>query len=84
VHYNASYFLQMLNEHGGVQTARILLQKPVSDGYTAMWNKGRLDLTVEALIHDNPKWHRLFDKKELDMCTDRLQQFGYLPVHPKV
>ena len=25
--------------------------------YTTLWEHGRLDLTVKALIHDNPKWH---------------------------
>jgi hypothetical protein len=29
----------------------------VSEGCTALWERGRLDLTVEALIHDNPQWH---------------------------
>lgn len=45
----------MLHEHGGLQTARILIHAAtVSEGYTALWERG-LDLTVEALIHDNPQ-----------------------------
>jgi len=48
----------------------------VSEGYTALWERGRLDLTVEALIHDNPQWHPLFTPEELDICTERLTQYG--------
>ena len=64
--YHASRFLEMLYAHRGLETARILLHAPkVSDGYTALWERGRLDLTVEAVINDNPKWHPLFTDEEL-------------------
>jgi hypothetical protein len=64
VGYNATLFLRMLEEHRGLQTARILLHKEkVSDGYTALYLRGRLDLTVEAVIHDNQKWHPLFTEE---------------------
>jgi hypothetical protein len=80
--YNANLFLQMLQEHGGLQTARILLHKEkVSDGYTALCLRGRLDLTVEAVIHDDSKWHPLFTEEELTICTKRLIEFGYRSVH---
>jgi hypothetical protein len=77
--YNATRFLQMLHEHRGLETARILLHSPnVSEGYTALWNRNRLDLTVEAVIHDNPRWHPLFTEDELAICVKRLQDYGYL------
>src|SRR5271154_5826670 len=76
--YNATLFLRMLEEHRGLQTARILLRKEkVSDGYTALYIRGRLDLTVEAVIHDNQKWHPLFTEEELAICVTRLKQYGY-------
>jgi len=37
-----------------------------------------LDLTVEAVIHDNPKWHELFTQADLDVCAKRLKEYGYL------
>lgn len=78
-HYNATRFLHMLHEHGGLETARILLHSPnVSEGYTALWQLGRLDLTVEAVIYDNPKWHPLFTQPELDTCIRRLTEYRYL------
>jgi hypothetical protein len=54
-HYKATRFLSMLHEHRGLATARLLIHSStVSEGYTALWERKRLDLTVEAVIHDNP------------------------------
>lgn len=78
-HYKATRFLQMLTEHRGLKAAQILLHaKNVSEGYTALCRRKRLDLTVEAIIHDNPKWHPLFTEDELIICTERLKQYQYL------
>lgn len=77
--YTATRFLHMLYEHRGLETARILLHsQTVSEGYTALWERGRLDLTVEAVIHDNPKWHPLFTEEELAICSKRLREYHYL------
>ena len=77
-HYNATRFLAMLSEHGGLETARILIHSPVeSEGYTALWERGRLDLTVEAVITDHAEWHPLFSEEELAVCRDRLSEYGY-------
>lgn len=79
VNYKATRFLQMLLEHRGLETARILLHsKKVSEGYTALCERHRLDLTVEAVIHDNAKWHALFTQDDLAICTKRLEEYGYL------
>ena len=41
--YKATRFLHMLHEHGGLQTARILINaSTVSEGYTALWERRRL------------------------------------------
>jgi hypothetical protein len=51
VGYNATRYLQMLHNHRGLETARLLvLADQPSEGYTALWEQGRLDLTVEALV----------------------------------
>jgi hypothetical protein len=76
--YKASIFLRMLDEHRGLETARRLLHAPhVSDGYTALWERKRLDLTVEALIRDNARWHSLFEPTDLAICRERLTEYGY-------
>jgi hypothetical protein len=77
--YKATRFLHMLYEHRGLETAKILLHSAnVSEGYTALWERGRLDLTVEAVIHDDPKWHTLFTEEELAICSKRLKEYRYL------
>nr|MDT0665105.1 hypothetical protein [Micromonospora sp. DSM 115978] len=77
VNYKASYFLQMVDSDGGLTTARKLLasQRP-SDGFTALWERGRLDLTVEATMLD-PRFSSLFSDDELDAARDRLRQYGF-------
>ena len=78
--YNAKRFLKMLDEHGGLGTAKILINAPkVSEGYTALYLRGRLDLTVEAEIYDNPRWNSLFTQQELDIVRIRLIEYEYGP-----
>jgi hypothetical protein len=76
--YRATRFLDMLYQHRGLEIVRILLHAPkVSDGYTALWERGRLHLTVEAVIHENAKWRPLFTEEELSICRSRLEDYGY-------
>lgn len=75
--YPATYFLSMLAEHGSLATARRLLHAPtVSDGFAALWERGRLDLTVEALVVQ-PRFADLFTPVEVEVARHRLGQFGY-------
>jgi hypothetical protein len=75
--YNATRYLQMLEEHRGLRTAQILLHAPhVSDGYTALWERKRLDLTVEALVLQ-AKWNPLFSDQERGIARKRLEEYGY-------
>lgn len=75
--YNATRYLQMLGEHRGLRTAQILLNAPhVSEGYTALWERDRLDLTVEALILQQ-QWHGLFSDQEREIARTRLAQYNY-------
>jgi len=75
--YNATRFLQMLHEHRGLETARILLHASnVSEGYVALWERKRLDLTVEALILAK-EWHPLFSEHDREIARKRLAEYGY-------
>jgi hypothetical protein len=79
--YNATRYLHMLDAHGGINTAHLLINSPtVSEGYTSLYLKGRLDLTVEALIWDNSEYHQLFSKEELRLIEKRLKEYRYGPV----
>jgi hypothetical protein len=78
-HYPANIFLRMLNEHGGLATAKTLINatKP-SDGYRALWQRKRLDLTVEAVVVEDRQWHHLFTENELAQARKRLIAYEYI------
>ncbi len=78
--YNATMFLQMLSKDKGLLTAKKLINstKP-SDGFTALYLKNCLHLTVEALIIDNPKWQSLFEPTEIEKARKRLLEYNYEP-----
>jgi hypothetical protein len=75
--YNATYFLQMLEQRGSLATARYLLATNTpSEGFTRLWECGRLDLTVEAVILQ-PAYESLFTDEERQLAAQRLQDYGY-------
>ncbi len=78
--YSAPLFAEMLREHGGLETARRFIHSPdYAPGFTKLWERKRLDLTVEAVILSEPKWHSLFTPEELAICRNRLHEYGYQP-----
>lgn len=75
--YNATYYLEMLHRHGGMETARRLLaSSAASDGFTALWERGRLDLTVENVVL-RPEFESLFTDEERDVARRRLADYGF-------
>ena len=77
--YNATYFLQMLSTDGPLATARRLIgSNTPSEGFTALWERKRLDLTVEAHVI-KPEFADLFTDEERDQAAERLRQYGYSP-----
>lgn len=75
--YNASYFLRMVSDLGGVETAyRLIMANKPSDGFTNLWELGRLDLSVEALILA-PEWEYLFGEEERAFARKRLEAYAY-------
>ncbi|MEY9214896.1 DUF262 domain-containing protein [Thermobifida halotolerans] len=77
--YTPTHLLSMLADLGPLGAARRLLHAPtVSDGFSALWERGRLDLTVEAVVCAE-RFVPLFTDKELEVARKRLSQFGYLP-----
>lgn len=75
--YRATRFLNLVNQIGGHEAARQLLRSDVHpEGLTALWEHGRLDLSMEALVLQEP-WHALFSAEELKFATRRLRKLGY-------
>lgn len=81
--YTPHLFIQMVNEHGAVETAKKLINstKP-SDGYVKLFEKKRLDLTVENIVLEE-EWADLFTLDELNKARKRLQEFNFEPVSSK-
>lgn len=78
-HYNVVRFLQMVSEVGGVKTAQALLHPGSPQyGFEVLWERKRLDLTVEALVLREP-WRQcqFFSPGQLAEARSRLEQHGY-------
>ncbi len=75
--YNASRFLQMISNVGGLKAAKQLIRKDGgTDGFTTLWEHGRLDLSVEAHVL-KPEYAGLFSDDERQLCRERLESFGF-------
>jgi hypothetical protein len=46
----------------------------ISDGFAKLWERGRLDLSVEAVVVQ-PRFAALFTEDEVDAARRRLDQF---------
>ncbi len=80
VKYNATFFLQMVQDRGGIQTAKDLLKtrEDIQSGLVKLWELGRLDLSVENLVLQ-PEWKSLFTDEELGIARQRLKDHGFVP-----
>lgn len=77
--YRPTYFLQMVQQHGGVSAVKQLLNAPeAQSGLTKLWELGRLDISMEALVVQE-RWIPLFGDAERQAAWERLQAFGYDP-----
>jgi len=77
--YNATRFLQMVSEHGGLVTARQLLWSDApSDGFTTLWKLHRLDLTVEDHVL-RAEFSSLFSDADREQALARLKAYGWRP-----
>lgn len=73
---HANQFMRMVNENGGVETAHLLLAKAPTEGFTRLWEKKRLDLSVEAVVL-KPLFAPLFAEAELANARKRLADYEY-------
>jgi len=77
--YKAGIFLDMIGTMGGVGTAKKLLSTEdfIQDGVTRLWELGRLDLSVEALVL-KMEYDVLFTFEEKETAKKRLTKLGYI------
>jgi hypothetical protein len=70
--YNPTRFNQMVSELGGPEAARQLLKgRDASDGFTTLWEAGRLDMSVEAAAL-LPWYEELFTEQQRSVARRRL------------
>lgn len=75
--YTATRFIQMVSGDGGVATARKLLRSAApSDGFSELWKRGRLDLSVENYIL-RPEFEPLFSEEDRTIALERLKYHGF-------
>ena len=75
--YQATRFIQMVGEHGGAETARRLVTASVpSEGFTKLWERGKLGISVEATML-RPEFRQLFTTDELRAARRRLREYGF-------
>lgn len=75
--YSPNRFVGMLNLRGSFEVARSLLgARDVSEGFTTLWEKGRLDLSVEAIVL-KPQWREHFSTEEVETARRRLSEVNY-------
>ena len=76
--YIPTYFMQMLSEHAGIETAKRLLAKSEpQEGLFKLWNLDILHESMEAVICDNPRFHPLFETVEIAEAHRRLEELNY-------
>jgi hypothetical protein len=81
--YTANIFLDMITRNHGLATAKTLINAAQpSDGYTNLFQRDRLDLTVEAVVVESLRWRNLFTAEELARAENRLRQYNYTPRAP--
>ena len=75
--YRPAYFEKMLQELGGVETARRLLSGAhTAGGFTLLWEKGLLGRSSEAVMI-RPEYAPLFSDAERRLARQRLVDHGF-------
>src|SRR4029077_18155372 len=73
--YHPGYFLKMRAELGLREAAHLLMNSTQwPEAFSKLWEMKRLDLSIEASVHNNPKFRELFDKVTLDNAEKPLSR----------
>lgn len=83
--YYAYRFRQKVVQDGGVAAAKQWLRPKgkVTKGFVRLMDHDRLDLSVEAVVLNEP-WRTLFTDEELATAHGRLEEYGYFASRPAV
>jgi hypothetical protein len=77
ISYYATRFMKMVGELGGAEAARQLLRgRDASDGFTILWELGRLEMSVEAFAL-LPWYRELFTEVQQETAARRLREHRF-------
>lgn len=75
--YIPTYFMNMLAEYGGVETAKRLLAKSEpQEGLFELWRLNMLHKSMEAMVIQD-KYKSLFRAEEITEARRRLEELNY-------
>jgi hypothetical protein len=75
--YYATYFKQMIDQHGGLGAAKRLLEKEeIQEGLIKLWELGQLGKSMEALVVQE-RFQPLFSQAEINEARRRLTELGF-------
>lgn len=77
--YTSSQFFQKLSKLRGVEAAKYYINMPPAYGNDRLEKMNRLDLSVEAVVVENEKFHVLFEPAEIERARKRLIGANYTP-----
>ncbi|MFY9978267.1 MAG: hypothetical protein WA252_12600 [Candidatus Sulfotelmatobacter sp.] len=76
--YSASDYLSKRRVEGPMALAlRLIKDKQPSYGLRKLWAMKRLDLSIEAIVWDNPRFQALFPPKVVERCRGKLEALDY-------
>jgi hypothetical protein len=77
--YRPSYLIKMISDDDSVVAVKSLLNgKTETYGFTTLFEKRRLDLSMENIVYSE-NWGDLFTEEEISIAKKRLKDYGYLP-----
>jgi hypothetical protein len=79
--YHPTIFHDMIEKHGGLQTAHLLLKPEAyfTYGFQRLCELKKADLTMEAMILDLDYADQLFTAEELRIADERLRAAEQMP-----
>jgi len=72
--YKPGYFRMALDAAEGMfeRRAKQMLREHLHDGLLDLAARDALNLSMEAIILNEPRWHAVFDVEERELCKQRL------------
>jgi hypothetical protein len=76
--YKPQAFMTMRIMDGGTINAvkKLIHSVKISEGFTRLWELGKLDLSLEKIIQE-PEWHSLFTDDDRKKAKKRLLDYGF-------